>query len=154
MRKIEYIGCFFSQEAVLEKAAQQCEDRLYRSIINPHVTFAYHPDTIPYEAFGSPITVTVVSYGRDDENEAFGVVFGDLPEMLQLLAENIRVPHITVSVSRSGKPVNSKYIRYEPIEPFTLQGVFGGLDMKGNVCTQKTEVYNGDGFLLTEGKEI
>lgn len=139
MRKIEYIGCFFPREAVLEKAALHHKDRLYRSIANPHVTFVYQPDTIPYEAFGTPITVTVVSYGRDEENEAFGVVLGDLPEVLQLLADNIRVPHITISVSQSGKPVNSKYICYEPIEPFTLQGVFGGLDTNGNVCTQKAE---------------
>lgn len=136
MRKIEYIGCFFSQEVILEKAAQYHGDRLYRRISSPHVTFAFRPDTIPYEAFGCPVTVKVVSYGCDGENEAFGVEFEELPEILLPLSRQIKVPHITISVSRTGKPVNSSYISYEPIAPFTLQGVFGGMGTDGIVYTK------------------
>ena len=137
MRKIEYIGCFFDRKTILEKAAQQYPDRLYRTIDCPHVTFAYRPDWIPYEAFGCPITVMVVSYGCDGENEAFGVELSDLPDVLQPLAQQIAVPHITISVSRTGKPVNSRYVPFAPIEPFVLRGVFGGMGMDGNVHTQK-----------------
>ena len=137
MREIAYIGCFFSWEEVMEKAALCRKDRLYRSIQNPHVTFVYHPDTIPYEAFGTPVTVTVVSYGCDGENEAFGVVIGDLPEVLQPLAQAIEVPHITISVSETGKPVNSRYVTYAPIESFTMQGIFGGMGEDGQVIFLK-----------------
>ena len=137
MREIVYIGCFFSREEVMEKAARCRKDRLYRSIENPHVTFAYRPDTIPYEAFGTPVAVTVVSYGCDGENESFGVMIGELPEVLQPLAQAIEVPHITISVSKTGKPVNSRYVTCEPIEPFVLRGVFGGMGADRKVYTKK-----------------
>ena len=143
MRKIEYIGCFLPQEVILEKAAQYHADRLYRCIGNPHVTFAFQPDTIPYEAFGNLVTVKVVSYGRDEENEAFGVELEELPEGLLPLYRQIEVPHITISVSRDGKPVNSRYLPYEPITPFVLQGVFGGMGTDGIVYTKKHKTGNG-----------
>ena len=137
MREIEYIGCFFPRDVIGEWAAAQCGERLYRTIANPHVTFAYRPEKIPYEAFGTPVEVTVVSYGCDGENEAFGVELGDLPQVLLPLAQQIAVPHITISVSKRGKPVNSRYVSFAPIKPFVLQGIFGGMGTDGKVYTQK-----------------
>lgn len=138
MNKIKYIGCFLEQSLVLKYAEQQNTDRLYRVIEHPHVTFAYEPEMIPYELFGLSVTVRVTSYGNDGENEAFGVEFENLPKELLELAMLIEIPHITISISKNSKPVNSKYIKFNPIEPFCIQGVFGGKDHEGFVYTDIT----------------
>lgn len=140
MNTIKYIGCFFDQAIVKKHAEQQNDERLYRVIKHPHVTFAYEPRSIPYELFGLNITILVTGYGNDGENEAFGVEFKNLPEELSELAQLIENPHITISVSKNGKPVNSKNLKFDPIEPFCLQGVFGGEDLSQFLHTSKNEL--------------
>lgn len=133
MKNIKYIGCFFDYETVYQKARETEENRLYRCIKHPHVTFEYRPQYVPYELFGSEITVKVVGYGCDGENEAFLVEFEGLSGEICELAASIKIPHITLSVSKHGQSVNSYKLEFEPITPFTLTGIFGGMDEEGEV---------------------
>lgn len=57
-----------------------------------------------------------------------------LSESLKALGEAIPMPHITLSVSRTGKPVNSRNLHFAPMTPFTIERIFGGLDMDDNLC--------------------
>ena len=133
MEKIKYIGCFYDQELILQKAKIHSNERLYRSIKHPHTTFFYRPETVPYDMFGSIVTVRVTGYARDSENEAFLVEFENLPKGLEELASQIKTPHITISVSKTGEPVNSGNLKFTPIAPFLLSGIFGGMDENGTV---------------------
>ena len=134
MGKILYIGCFFDPEK-LEKALAGCQRTpLSQKIEVPHVTFAFRPETVPAELFGTAVTVRAVGYGNDGANEALAVEFLAVPEGLEALASRIPVPHITLSVSKTGKPVNSRYLTFTPMEPITLTGRFGGMEVSGRVC--------------------
>ena len=135
MEEMHYIGCFFAPEDVEAAMLTQPRQRLSRTILHPHVTFVYRPDTVPEALFGLPVTVKAVGYGNDGENEGLLVEFSDLPEDLAPLAARIPVPHITLSVSETGKPVNSRYLSFRSIDPFFLTGVFGGMDEAGAVRT-------------------
>lgn len=128
MEEIRYIGCFFTPEDVEAAMLTQPRQRLYRTIAHPHVTFAYRPESVPAELFGLSVTVKAVGCGNDGENEALLVEFAELPPALKPLADEIPVPHITLSVSEDGQPVNSRYLDFRPIAPFFLTGVFGGMD--------------------------
>ena len=135
MEKIKYIGCFFDLRELEARLASFPRQPLEKPIDQPHVTFVYRPREVPWEAFGQRIPVEIVGYGRDEENEALAVRFPALPESLQILADAIPVPHITLSVSRNGKPVNSSRLRFSPVTPFVIEGVFGGLDVNDDLRT-------------------
>ncbi len=136
MNKIKYIGCFFEKELIEKSTELQKHERLFRIIENPHITFHYRPAIIPYELFGETVSVNVIGYGRNSENEAFEIEFTNLPESLTALAKRIKKPHITISVSKKGEAVNSGDLEFLPIPPFSIQGVFGGMTEDGIVCTK------------------
>ena len=126
-----YIGCFFDPAEIKRNAWNQERGRLHRVVRHPHVTFSYRPDEVPFDLFGSEVAVRVIGYGKNDENEAFLVELLEMPEGLLPLAETIRVPHITISVSERGKAVNSNKLKFPPVQPFIIKGIFGGEDQKG-----------------------
>ena len=135
MKAIKYIGCFFEPAQLQEKLTGYERTPLFRTISAPHITFAYRPEAVDTALFGIPVTVEAVGYGNDGENEALQVVFRELPGELKNLADHIAVPHITLSVSEQGQSVNSRYLPFLPIAPFTLTGVFGAMDEAGNIYT-------------------
>lgn len=138
MTKIEYIGCFFDPEIYLQIPQAGRQGPLYRTIACPHVTFAYSPKSVPFSLFGTPVSVKVVGYGCDGVNEALQVEFVDLPRELQGLAAEIPVPHITLSVAKNGKPVNSRFLSFQPTESYILQGIFGGMGLDGLLYTKNS----------------
>lgn len=131
MKTIEYIGCFFDVETVQQIPLSERRGPLFRTIRAPHVTFVYQPEEVPFSLFGTKVTVKVIGYGCDGTREALRVELVDLPQELMLLAADISVPHITLSVAEGGKPVESRFLTFDPIEPFFLEGVFGGMDIDG-----------------------
>ena len=135
MEKVEYIGCFFDPQEMKKHVNGIERTALYRTISSPHVTFVYNPSSIPKEMLGQEVTVQAEGYGNDGENEALQVSFLKLPAGLEALAAGIPVPHITLSVSRQGKPVNSRYLTFKPIAPFALTGIFGAMDEDGVLHT-------------------
>ena len=124
----EYVGCFF-EWSDLEKALENIEhDHLWRKITFPHITFAYMPEFVDEELFGEKILVRIIGYGNDGENEGVKVeVVSGIPKLKEAF-EQIEAPHITLSVSETGKPVNTRYLNYVPAEPVELTGIYGGYD--------------------------
>lgn len=131
----KYIGCFVDFHE-LHAAIGQPEARLARVIENPHVTFVYRPDSVDLSLFGIPIALTVTGYGNDGINEGLSVTIDTENAALQAMAKDIPVPHITVSVSEDGEPVDTAKLQFTPIEPFRLTGYFGGFRFDGSVDTQ------------------
>ncbi len=134
--KYKYIGCFLDFDMLHASIAQLPQKRLFRVIAQPHVTFAYKPETVDTSLFGQSLTLTVTGYGNDGENEGLRVQVQTENEKLQAMADAIAVPHITLSVSETGKPVNTAKLNFSPIEAFGLTGVFGGFCFDGSVDTQ------------------
>ncbi len=122
---VEYLGCFFSVEELRKKMAELGQQRLHREIIHPHVTLYYRPERVDPELMGEKLTVRAVGYGNDGINEGLKVELNSPVPALQKLISEIPVPHITLSVSKRGKPVNTAGLTFVPIEPFRLEGTVG-----------------------------
>ena len=135
METILYIGCFLDFQELHRLLKSYDRQVLYRTITHPHITFSYRPEEIPWELFGTPMTIRCVGYACDGENEALQVEFEDLSPDLRKLADRIAVPHITLSVSANGRSVNSGKLHFQPIEPFVIKGFFGGMDESSNIHT-------------------
>ncbi len=130
-----YIGCFIESEALHAAIAHLPAKRLFRVIAHPHVTFAYMPAQVDRSLFGQKLTVTVTGYGCDGKNEGLYVSVHAKHAALQAMADAIAVPHITVSVSETGKPVDTAQLEFLPTSPFSLTGIFGGYLPDGTVDT-------------------
>lgn len=130
-----YTGCFIPNNTLLSSLSGLNRVPLARQIQNPHVTFSYKPQSVDTALFGEPINIRVVAYGNDGNNEGLRVeVFSDNPAIMNMI-QQISVPHITLSVRESGKPVNTASLAFRPIEPFTLQGRYGTYTADGNIVT-------------------
>jgi len=139
-QKILYVGAFVSPTALADALYGVRSGHLGREIDTPHVTFRYAPREIPAELFGTPLTVRITGYGCDGENEGVSAEIITDSEELAAMAQEIAVPHITLSVSETGKPVNTRYLHFEPIVPFCIDAVFGGYTSDGTVCTDAAEL--------------
>ena len=135
--KFIYTGVFFDKEELLKKVEALGEERLERVISDPHVTFQFRPETVATSLFGEKVTVKVIGYGNNGKNEGLLVeVFSD-NNLLSAMAKEILVPHITLSVSADGKPVNTWSLCFREMrEPFIIKGVFGAFTPEG-VVTEK-----------------
>lgn len=108
------------------------ESTLEKDIANKHITTQFRPKQTHEKLYGEKATFKVVGYGNDGVNEGFLVqlVSCDDQELKQLFNE-IPVPHITLSVSNIGKPVNTAKLNFKPVNGQTITGIFGGFN--GNV---------------------
>lgn len=135
--QIKYIGCFFSRQELYEKLLQKGVPQLETAILHPHVTFQYHPQTVNFDLFGKEVTVKVTGYGNDGKNEGVSVeLFSEDPVLSSMIAA-IQTPHITLSVAKGCEPFDTRLLRFTPIEPFFLKGIFGGLTFDSRLLTQK-----------------
>lgn len=131
-----YIGCFLDPEELAGKLDIPGRKPLACPIRCPHVTFAYRPKAVDRKLFGQRVTVTVTGYGCDGQNEGLRVTLCCADAGVMALAEKIPVPHITLSVSPDSQSVQTRYLDFAPIEPFTLTGVFGGFTTEGPITTR------------------
>ena len=127
--KYIYIGIFVDCDT-LQKFVNDniTKDRLSRVIDNPHVTFAFRPSEYNYDLIGKLAMLKVVGYACDGKNQGLQVEMDDTsnPEILAEF-EKIRNPHITLSVSADGKPVDTGKMEFSPIEnPFYIMGFYNG----------------------------
>lgn len=98
---------------------------------HPHITFGYKvgvPDNIDWHGV---YWVDVVGYGNDGINEGYEVAF---PPELEDVYFGADIPHITISTSSDGSPVNTAFLDFEPLsEPFSVPMKFGYY-LRGKYC--------------------
>ena len=115
--KYHYIGCFFATEDFYKKVKKYRKNPLEQQIEIPHITFSYKPDKV----------------GNDGRNEGLKVKLECEDPVLQKMSEQIKIPHITLAVSKGEKAVNTSRLKFEPVEPMELESFFGG-------CTEEKRV--------------
>lgn len=106
---------------------------LKNDIQNPHITFAYKPKEVDQSLFGTLIQIKIVGYGNDGDNEGLKVQLSSSNPQMQYMINKLEMPHITIAVSNKGKPVNTKRLIFEEIEPIELTGKYGGYAKWGEV---------------------
>ena len=134
-----YIGCFFDVDELQTAVAPIAPQRLERPIPAPHVTFAYRPERGDTRLVGRAVTGRVTGYGTAGRNQGRRVEVLTRDPILRELALRIPAPHITLSVSRTGRPVDTAGLSFSPVEPFLLTGRFGGYLPDGTVVFSSAE---------------
>ena len=116
-----YWGVFLGREQIPEPS-------LARPVESPHVTFGFR-QPFPLELLGQSCDIHYIGYADDGDNQALAV---SLPDWVQSYYGGAEQPHITISVSEQGKPVNSANLDFESIAEYEAMetGIFGyyGLD--------------------------
>jgi len=119
-----YWGIFF------DDPHQILEGTLEKQIEFPHVTYGFK---VPYpeeELQGVLCIVKLIGYGKDDNNEAWLV---ELPTWTLGYYHGATNPHIAISVSKTGKPVDSGKLEFQSIDPIKIVGRFGYFNGRGIV---------------------
>ena len=141
--KYIYTGVFFDA-AELDKIVDEItKTRLFRLIENPHVTFAFKPSRVNPDLFGQKAEFVIVGYACDGKNQGLQVAMR-VSESMALYQEFrlIGNPHITVSVSEDGKPVDTGNMTFKPLfNELIISGTYGGF-CNGKVYYGKEESNN------------
>lgn len=135
-----YVGCFFEYEKLKKAIADIQRVPLEKEIKFPHITFEYMPSFVDKSIFGEKIKVIIYGYGYDEENEGLKVRVSSENVVLNEMISKIEIPHITLSVSKNGSPVNTKKLNFTPIPEIEITGVYGGYSE-----TKKCAVLAGQG---------
>lgn len=104
------------------------KERLPRLIMKPHVTFAFRPTEYNPDLIGKLAMLKVVGYACDGKNQGLQVMMEETSNP-EILAEfkKIKNPHITLSTSEDGKPVDTGKMKFEPIDnPFYIMDTYDG----------------------------
>lgn len=121
----------------VEKLYRLFPAKLSKKIDCPHMTVkfvartgeAFHP-----ELYGSSVDLVVTGYACDGKNEGLLVdPWADDPHMQRLCGE-ITVPHVTLSVADSGKPVDTAKLDFMPVaseKEIVLRGTYGAYTKNG-----------------------
>ena len=125
-REFVYVGVFINKDELRRACRGINRTPLEKEIDSPHVTFGFRPETIDESLLGETVTVTVNGYGVNAENEGVSVELHSDNPKLQAEFEKIEVPHITLSVSKEGKAVNTRYLDFKPVKPFSFTMTYGG----------------------------
>lgn len=127
---VVYCGIFFDKFPYKGVLAKQIQ--------NIHVTHMYRPMPMKINPsfFGKEVRATIHGYAIDVNNEGFLVSLHCDDEALADALKEIAVPHITISVSESGKPVNTGKLSFRPTNEFVVTGKYGAF------CTDKNVHYS------------
>lgn len=105
------------------------DHELQKDIENKHVTTEFRPANSHEHLYGTEATFIVTGYGNDSVNEGYSVKLAhcDNDELIELY-NNIAIPHITLSVSLEGKPVNTANLEFNEhkYDGTTIRCKFGG----------------------------
>ena len=112
---------FFIMDKINSKLAKDIEFK--------HITTEFRPTKTHEHLYGTMATFAITGYANDSINEGCSVTLKscDNDELVDLF-NNISVPHITLSVSNEGKPVNTKNLNFkdEFNDNTIVHAVFGG----------------------------
>lgn len=111
---------------------------LERQITRQHVTHLYKPkpERVNPAFFGKLVFINVIGYANDGNNQGYLVSLTTSDEALQQELDKIKTPHITISVSKDGKPVDTRNLDFAPINGALLVGTYGGYYSDGSVSTR------------------
>lgn len=128
-----YTGVFFKLNDLIKSFDRFINAaRLSNTIQNPHVTFTYKPTRVNENLFGIPIKFEVIGYACDGKNQGLQVRAVTIHNSLQEEYNEIPHPHITISVSEDGKPVDTGKLNFQPVEkPFYIIGKYGAFTNEG-----------------------
>lgn len=136
----KYIGCFVDRGQLMEIVNKICSQRLDRIIKHPHVTFIFRPETVDESLFGKQLEVTVTGYGNDGKNEGVKVELRCADPKISQMIGQIKVPHITISVDKSSRSVDTAGLDFKEVESAVLKATFGGyIHMQGPVLAAPDE---------------
>lgn len=134
IHEFRYIGCFLQYDQLNRALSLINRVSLSNVIKNPHITFAYRPEFVDESLFGKAIKVCIIGYTCDGKNEGVKVTLDSDNQVINKMAAQISVPHITLSISDDSESVLTKYLSFEMLdEPIEITGVFGGMDFNNNV---------------------
>ncbi len=131
--KYIYTGVFFDAAELSEKFAKYVgEETLSNIIKNPHVTFTFKPSSVDTRLLGKEVGFNVTGYACDGKNQGLSVEVSVIHGYLSSEYQTIKHPHITISVSEDGKPVDTGKLCFTPLsEPFEIIGRYGVFTDKG-----------------------
>jgi hypothetical protein len=127
-----YTGIFFNPSDP-GLSPEKAGDYLERPIKDPHVTFSFRPDPgklFPEDMIGKEVSIKVVGVGNDGRNHGYEV---EVPPELKEYYDGAPTPHITISTSLEGKPVDTKNLDFKRIPPLNLKGKIGHFTSSGVV---------------------
>ena len=134
--KYIYTGVFFDLSELSNKFVKFAsfieEETLSNIIKNPHVTFTYKPKDVRKDLLGKPARFRVIGYACDGKNQGLQVEVLSIHSSLLSEYGTIKVPHITISVSEDGRPVDTGKLDFKPISvPFEVVGTYGAFTDEG-----------------------
>lgn len=127
---IEYIGIFIDENDA-KKILKNEKVKLERRPNNFHCTMQYMPKDLSFfnDVIGQEVTISLTGYGCDGDNSGFRVDFPDNIKKYFLNTDkegNLKVPHITTSLSKKGKAVNTMNLQFDNLENIIfVRGKFG-----------------------------
>ena len=116
-----WFGLFPAYEPALDFLHQLSS--LDKSVAYPHVTFGYKvpvPDGIAWDDI---YWIDAIGYGNDGANEGLLV---SVPEELEMFYFGAETPHVTLSTSQDGAPVDTAFLNFTALpQPFSIPMKFG-----------------------------
>ena len=137
---ILYTACFLDYDELWAKIGHITNGRYERVIRDPHITFCFKPDEVDLSLVGTKVKVLITGYGYNGMNEGLGARLITDNEKLNALYKKIEVPHITLTVDKRGRAVNTRYVDFEPIPVIEISAVFGIVDMDNRLITDPAEI--------------
>lgn len=107
---------------------------LDRNIEEKHITTEYKPEKPHKHLYGLTAQFEIIGYGNNGQNEGYKValrkIFADSEQEAELreIFNQIPLLHITLSVAKGAKPVNTRYLDFSPVEGKTIIGIFKGFN--------------------------
>lgn len=114
-----YWGLFLDEPIVAEPLEHVVRDQ--------HVTFGFRrpmPDGA-VRLLGTEWDVTAIGYANDGVNEGIAV---ELPDGLRRFYDGAGTPHVTLSVSRDGRPRDTASLGFAGVEPYGIACRLGFFD--------------------------
>ena len=110
---------FFIRETLPHKLAKDIEYK--------HITTAFRPNHVHEDLYGTEAKFMIIGYGNDGKNEGYLVKLVSCESQVLIdLFNNISIPHITLSTSIEGKPVDTANIQFTPYDGGVVTAIFGG----------------------------
>mgnify|MGYP004518577431 CR=1 FL=1 len=110
MEKVIYIGVFFDLEAVKSAVKQNGGVALEKEISLPHITLAFRPSDVELQKLqpllNKEVEVKLDEFAHNDRNAGFRVSIVAPDGIVENFLKG-KIPHITTSVGKDGRPVDT-----------------------------------------------